>query len=197
MPELCSSTSMGLPSNLSARSCTDSSSVTSKRCTTTVGSCAAYCFNSVLCSGCRDVASTSQPSVAYWLANSRPRPRFAPVIRIVDMFTNSSAPSGNHSVHWKSCGLHQAKGGFSALHWMLRAENCYENTSSRSCELHVGKMRINCDGMCSEFNRSSNIACFSNDPQKIAPYTHLRKYRQGHTNNGFPPIHSSHHHNKT
>src|SRR6185295_6351998 len=33
--------------------------------------------------GARQAAKTCQPSAAYWRANSRPRPRFAPVTRMV------------------------------------------------------------------------------------------------------------------
>src|SRR6266853_6104612 len=105
MAEFRTSKSTGLPPRVSANCLTDSSFVTSRSYKDTFLF-LANCCNSSLLFGLRAVAITSHPSAAYRRANSNPSPRFAPVIKTLDMIGLSSVRqiSGRTRAGGSSCG---------------------------------------------------------------------------------------------
>ena len=68
---------------------------------------------------------------------------------------------------------------------MQRVKKCHAKTVNATCELRVGKLRKNCDGICTEFRPSRGVVNFSKDLQRIALYTHTGNAYVGMYESGF------------
>src|SRR5579859_171306 len=140
MAEFRISKSTGLPPSASAA--TDLPLATSSTCKDTLLFSLRSCCSSSLFSGLRQVAITSHPSAAYCRANSKPSPRFAPVIKVVDMFCFSCAQK-----IWLKLSVYRTFCGYLPevpLGRMPRATFRHKETLLATCEHRVGNLRIKC-----------------------------------------------------
>ena len=84
---------------------------------------------------CRAVATTFQPSAAYWRANSRPMPRLAPVIRTVGM---TRERGGCEKA--QSCARNLRRPGSGATHRARRRPpSCRGRAGCRRCRRRASR----------------------------------------------------------